>query len=76
MLTENASHENISCNLRCRSPLPVNGYVTFVAEGLVSEALLPHSMKKAVCKVSVTVVMEMSEIPLCVSSFPGGSSLS
>lgn len=45
----------------------MNGYVTFVAEGLVSEALLPP-IKKAVCKVSVTVVMEMSEIPLCVSS--------
>lgn len=46
----------------------MNGDVIFVGEDLVSEASLPFSMKKSVCKVSVTAVMEMCEIPLCDSS--------
>lgn len=40
----------------------MNGYVIFVGEGLVFEAAT-FSMKKAVCTVSVTVIMEISEIP-------------
>lgn len=42
----------------------MNGYVLFVGEGLVSEAP-SFAMKKAV---SLTVVMEVPEIPLCDSS--------